>query len=146
MQKLLKIKRNQKGKRKSRERETPCLTWASAHPSQLAQQAGPLPPSPVAPSPSCSSAPCRYRGEVDPDHLAGLAVGIRPTPVPPFLPCGTLIPSPSLTRPSPFRSRSTSAMPHRRHGRQQCLRSNHHNVRPGTSCSSCGCRHQPGLR
>ena len=46
MQKLLKIKRKTKKrkKRKSRERESPCPTWASAHPSQLAQQAGPLPP------------------------------------------------------------------------------------------------------
>ena len=47
---------------------------------------------------------------------------------------------------SPGRRNLSQHRPHRRHGRQQCLRGNHHDVRSGTGGSSRGRRHQPRLR
>ena len=86
-----KEKEKQQKKGRSRgEREALCLTQASAHPSQLAQQAGPHPPGPsLSPFP-CSTdrgrAPARRRRTTSPSTGGDKAAPTPPTrPLAPFL-------------------------------------------------------------
>ena len=117
------IKEKKKRSRGEREKALHHLGFGPPEPAGPAGR--PTPPSPVAPSPSCSSAPCRYRGKVDPDHLAGLTrERIRATPQAPLIsPHPLALPTWSPTPPcTPSLSSSLSRSPphlterRRRHG------------------------------
>ena len=136
MQRLQKKEKRKGEKEKAEGRESPCPTWASAHPSQLAQQDSP-PPS-VVPSPSLfprpgseqgqvpAAPPRRRRGRIRPPRPASsIAPPTRPHPRPWFLrlsllPQLHLVPHRNRAPPSPWLRHSRGHRPPR--ASPACLR------------------------